>query len=178
MPDRPGEDLSDLGRHYLAGLLEHARGAAALCAPTINAYRRYRAFSLAPDRALWGRDNRGAMIRMIGGRGDGATRLENRVGESAANPYLYLASQAISGLDGIARRLEPGPAADVPYDTPAPALPRSLAEAIEALRDDAVLSAGLGDGFVDYFHRIKDAEIRRFEAEVTEWEHREYFDLF
>lgn len=178
MPETASDDLSALGRHWLAGLLEHARGAAALAAPTINAYRRYRAFSLAPDRALWGRDNRGAMIRMIGGWGDPATRLENRVGEPAANPYLYLASQVISGLDGIARRLEPGPAADTPYETVAPALPRSLAEAIEALRADTVLAEGLGDGFVDYFHRIKDAEIRRFEAEVSDWEHREYFDLF
>lgn len=178
VPERPGEDLSTLGRHYLAGLLEHARGAAMLAAPTINAYRRYRAYSLAPDRAVWGRDNRGAMIRMIGGFGDSATRLENRVGEPAANPYLYLAAQAISGLDGITRKLEPGPAADVPYETPAPSLPTSLGEAIAALRADDVLSAGLGDGFVDYYTRIKEAEIRRFEAEVSEWEHREYFDLF
>lgn len=178
MPTAPGEDLSPIGRHYLAGLLAHARGAAALAAPTINAYRRYRAYSLAPDRAVWGRDNRGAMVRMIGGFGDAATRLENRSGEPAANPYLFLASQVLSGLDGIARRLEPGPAADVPYETEAPALPRSLREAIEALMEDEVLVEGLGAGFASYYHRIKDAEIRRFEAEVTEWEHREYFDLF
>lgn len=178
VPETPGEDLSPLGRHWLAGLLEHARGAAALIAPTINAYRRYRAYSLAPDRAVWGRDNRGAMIRMIGGFDDPATRLENRAGEPAANPYLYLAAQAISGLDGIVRELQPGPAADVPYEAPAPTLPTSLGEAIAALRADEVLSRGLGEGFVDYFTRIKEAEIRRFEAEVSEWEHREYFDLF
>jgi len=178
IPETGEGDLSPLGRHYLGGLLAHARGASALCAPTINAYKRYRAYSLAPDRALWARDNRGAMIRMIGGAGDAATRLENRVGEPAANPYLYLASQAISGLDGIRRALDPGPAADVPYETPAPQLPHSLAEAIAALREDEVLSRGLGDGFVDYFCHIKEAEIRRFNAEVTEWEHREYFELF
>ncbi len=171
-------DLSTLGRHYLGGLLEHARGAAALAAPTINAYKRYRAYSLAPDRALWGRDNRAAMIRMIGGPGDPATRLENRIGEPAANPYLYLASQVVSGLDGIRQKREPGPAADVPYETPAPQLPRTLAEAVAALRADEALARGLGEGFVDYFCHIKEAEIRRFNAEVTEWEHREYFELF
>ena len=76
--------------------------------PTINGYRRYRPYSLAPDRAIWGRDNRGVMLRVLGGTGDPATRLENRVGEPAANPYLYLASQVLSGLDGIDRKLDPG----------------------------------------------------------------------
>ena len=64
--------------------------------PTINGYKRYRSYSLAPDRAIWGRDNRGVMIRMLGGPGDPATRLENRIGEPAANPYLYMASQILS----------------------------------------------------------------------------------
>lgn len=84
----------------------------------------------------------------------------------------------ISGIDGIRRKLAPGPAADTPYETPGPTLPSTLAEAIAALRADAVLSKELGQGFVDYYCHIKEAEIRRFESEVTEWEHREYFDLF
>ena len=98
--------------HYMAGLLHHARGAAAFSTPTLNGYKRYRPFSLAPDRALWGRDNRGAMVRVLGGPGDPATHLENRVGEPAANPYLYMASQIVSGLDGLDRKLDPGPSAD------------------------------------------------------------------
>jgi glutamine synthetase len=118
------------------------------------------------------------MIRCIGGVGDPATRLENRVGEPTANPYLYLASQLISGFDGMERKLDPGPPADTPYDTPAPVLPRTLAEAIAALRADDCLRAGLGEGFVDYFCRIKEAEIARFNLEVSEWEQREYFELF
>ncbi|NYZ13674.1 glutamine synthetase [Azospirillum sp. RWY-5-1] len=178
VPEAGEGDLSAIGRHYLAGLLAHAPGAAVMAAPTINAYKRYRAYSLAPDRVVWARDNRGAMIRMIGGAGDPATRLENRVGEPAANPYLYLASQAVSGLDGLRRRLDPGPAADVPYEAPGPVLPRTLGEAVAALRADPVLAEGFGEGFVDYYARIKEAEIRRFESEVSEWEHREYFDLF
>ena len=91
----------------------------------LNGYKRYRPFSLAPDRATWGRDNRGVMVRVLGGPGDPATQLENRVGEPAANPYLYMASQIVSGLDGLDRKLDPGPSADTPYETKAPPLPRS-----------------------------------------------------
>ena len=71
-----GEVLSPFGRHYLGGLLKHARASAVFTTPTINGYKRYRSYSLAPDRAIWGRDNRGVMIRMLGGHGDPATRLE------------------------------------------------------------------------------------------------------
>lgn len=178
MPESPGEQLSGIGRHYLAGLLAHARGASALSTPTINGYKRYRPNSLAPDRVLWARDNRGAMLRVLGGPGDPATRIENRVGEPAANPYLYFASQIVSGLDGMTRKLDPGPSADAPYDTQAEALPATLVEALAALRADDCLKAGLGAGFVEYFCRLKDAEIARFNLEVTEWEHREYFEMF
>jgi glutamine synthetase len=172
------EGLSAPARQFLAGLLAHARGSIAFAAPTLNAYRRYRPHSLAPDRAVWGRDNRGAMVRVVGGAGDPGTRLENRVGEPAANPYLYFASQIHAGLDGIALGLDPGPSADSPYDTQAPMLPRSLGEALQALAGDGAMREGFGEGFVDYFLRIKQAEIARFEQEVTPWEHTEYFDLF
>ena len=178
VPAESGHALSETGRHYLGGLLAHARGAAALATPTINGYKRYRPYSLAPDRIIWGRDNRGAMLRVIGGQGDPGTRIENRIGEPAANPYLYFASQILSGLDGIARKLDPGPSADAPYETKAPPLPQTLAEALAALREDACLREGLGGGFVDYFCRIKEAELARFNLEVSEWEQREYFDLF
>ncbi|TSH91782.1 glutamine synthetase [Verticiella sediminum] len=178
MPESADEDLSPLGRHYLAGLIEHACGAAAFASPTINGYRRYRPFSLAPDRAIWGRDNRGAMLRVLGGVGSAATRIENRVGEPTANPYLYLASQIFSGLDGLERRLEPGPSADAPYETPAAHLPRSLGEALQCLRADPWLCAQFGQRFVDYYCHIKEAELARFNLEVSDWEHREYFDLF
>ena len=123
-------------RFYLAGLLEHARASTVFTTPTINGYKRYRSYSLAPDRAIWGRDNRGVMIRVLGGPGDAATRLENRIGEPAANPYLYMASQILSGLDGVDRKLDPGPSADTPYETKAALLPKSLREAVFALNDD------------------------------------------
>jgi glutamine synthetase len=172
------EDLSETGRHWLAGLIAHARGACVLSTPTINGYKRYRPYSLAPDRLVWGKENRGAAFRLVGAPGETATRIENRIGEPAANPYLYLASQVWSGLDGLSRKLPPPRSADTPYEAKAEPLPRTLEEALEALRKDKVLVEGLGKGFVDYYCRIKEAEIARFNAEVSEWEHKEYFDLY
>ena len=114
--------------------------------PTINGYKRYRSYSLAPDRAIWGRDNRGVMMRVLGGPDDPATRLENRIGEPAANPYLYMASQILSGLDGVDRALDPGPSADTPYETQAVLLPKTLREAVFALKDDPFFRDAFGAG--------------------------------
>ena len=172
------EDLSETGKHWLAGLLAHARAACAFSTPTINGYKRYRPYTLAPDRVVWGKENRGALLRVIGGPGNAATRIENRIGEPAANPYLYIASQIYSGLDGLAARPNLPRSADTPYEAKADPLPRTLDEALEALRKDKALRAGFGDTFVDYYCRIKEAEIARFNLEVSDWEHREYFDLF
>ena len=127
---------------------------------------------------IWGKENRGALLRVIGGPGNPGTRIENRIGEPAANPYLYFASQIYSGLDGMATHPSLPPSADTPYEAKAAMLPRTLGEAIEALRQDKVLREGIGETFVDYYCRIKEAEIARFNLEVSEWEHREYFDLF
>lgn len=178
MPADEHAPLSPLGMQYLAGLRAHACGSAALASPTLNGYRRYRPFSLAPDRAIWAQDNRGAMLRVLGAPGDAASRIENRIGEPTANPYLYLASQLFAGMHGIEQAMDPGPSADVPYETPAPQLPRSLEHALAALREDAWLCEQLGQVFVDYYCHIKQAEIARFNLEVSEWEQREYFDMF
>ena len=112
MAKEGSEALSPFGRSYLAGLLEHARASTVFTTPTINGYKRYRSYSLAPDRAIWGRDNRGVMIRVLGGTNDPATRLENRIGEPAANPYLYMAANVAAGLDGMRRGLQPPPAVE------------------------------------------------------------------
>jgi glutamine synthetase len=181
------EGLSATGLHFLAGLLAHAHAAAAFTTPTVNGYKRYRAYTLAPDRAIWARDNRGVMVRVLGQPGDPATHLENRVGEPAANPYLYMASQIHAGLDGMARRLDPGPSADTPYETKAAPLPKDLGEALAALRGSEVFAKGFGESFVDYYARLKEAELARFKAEasgnaasgdISAWEQNEYFDMF
>jgi glutamine synthetase len=176
-PADANHTLSDLGAHYLAGLLEHARGMAVFCTPTANGYGRYRPNALAPEAVLWGRDNRGAMLRVIGQCGDSATRIENRIGEPAANPYLYLASQIHAGLDGIERKLDPPRATDAPYAAENRKLPASLGEALDALRADEVLANAFGRPFVDYLTRIKECERQRHEQaeDKDEFQRREYF---
>ena len=176
-PERSGEVLSPTGRHYLAGLIEHACAAAAFTTPTINGYKRYQPYSLAPDRVLWGVDNKGAMIRAIGNVNNPDSRLENRSGEPAANPYLYIASQIISGLDGLNRALDPGLPTENPYQDDAPRLPRSLAQALDALDADQEFRSSLGNLVVDWFLTIKRAEFDRYLAHVSDWEQREYFGL-
>jgi glutamine synthetase len=169
--------LSPRGENYLAGLLEHAAGMTVFCTPTANGYSRFRPNALAPQSILWGRDNRGAMLRVIGECGDPATRIENRIGEPAANPYLYMASQIHAGLDGIERRLKAPLATDDPYTPQAARLPTSLGMALAALRADTSLVEAFGPSFVDYYSRIKQSEWLRYQAaaDPVEFDRREYF---
>src|SRR6202020_2070952 len=102
------DGLSSIARSWVGGLLCHADAAAPFTTPTINGYKRYRPNSMAPDRVAWAYDNRAAMVRVIGRGDDPATHLENRVGEPGANPYLYMASQIASGLDGLVTSADPG----------------------------------------------------------------------
>ena len=170
--------ISPVGQHFIAGLLAHASAACAFANPTINGYKRFQPYSMAPDRIAWARDNRGAMIRLVGSAEEGTTHLENRIGESAANPYLYMASQLHSGLEGIEAKLPLGPSADDPYTTDAGHLPANLSAAIDALEADVELTRAMGGRFVPYYAALKRAEIARFERTVTDWEQREYFDLY
>jgi len=177
--------LSPIGEHYLAGLLAHASAMAALCTPTINGYGRFQPNALAPPAPVWGRDNRGAMLRVIGAPPDGtpgaepddATRIENRLGEPAANPYLYIASQLYAGLDGMRRQLSAPAATDRPYDSDHARLPSSLGDALRALAADATLVESFGADFVRYFSTIKNQELARHAQaqDPHEWERREYF---
>jgi glutamine synthetase len=181
------EILSPLGRAYLAGLIVNARASAAFGTPTLNGYKRYHGVNtMAPVQAVWARDNRGSMVRVMGQPGDPTTHLENRVGEPLANPYLYMASQIHAGLDGVARKLIPGPSADAPYEKnakKAEGLPKNLQDALESLNSNACFRAAFGAGFVDYYVAIKRFEIARAAKEpggttdVTSFEHREYFDM-
>jgi len=169
--------LSGVGAQWLAGLLAHAPAMAALCSPTVNAYGRFRPNALAPQAVLWGRDNRGALLRVVGGASDGATRIENRLGEPSANPYLTMAAHVHAGLDGLQRGLQPPLATEAPYAEQGQALPRSLAQALQALGADAALRQGLGNDVVDWYLRLKSSEVSRHEAatDKTEWDRREYF---
>lgn len=180
--------LSPEGLNYLGGLLDHAADSTVFATPTVNGYRRFKPNSLAPDRASWGYDHRGAMVRVLGGAGDPATRMENRVGEPAANPYLYILSQIVSGLAGMDARSDPGPQDDEPYAAKRTPLPASLPAALDALEGSSLYRRALGDIFVDYYLKLKRNEAGRFQRfmetpggeadEVTEWEQNEYFDFF
>lgn len=181
--------LSPLGFNFLGGLLDHALEGVVFGTPTVNGYRRFRPNSLAPDRATWGIDHRGAMVRVLGGPGDRATRYEIRTGEPAANPYLFIAAQAAAGLDGILREAEPWATDDAPYEADRPVLPTGLPAALEALEESAFYRDAFGAAYIDYYLALKRAETARFDAflsdtgvdpaaGVTEWEVNEYFDAF
>src|SRR5262245_17081656 len=190
MPTTAGEALSPLGKHYLGGLMRHALASTLFANPSVNGYRRFRPNSLAPDRVSWGIDHRGTMLRVLGGVGDKASRIENRVGEPWANPYLYILSQLIAGIDGIDHSHDPGPPDTDPYATQHPMLPKSLPEALKLMESEALFRNELGKIFIDYYVGLKRTEIGRYETylkehgidsttgEVTEWEQNEYFDFF
>lgn len=176
--------LSDIGAHYLAGLLENAQGMTVMCTPTANGFGRFRPNALAPQSILWGRDNRGAMLRVIGQAGDKATRIENRLGEPAANPYLYMAAQIHAGLQGIQEGLIPPLATDSPYgdlneamNAPAIRIPNNLGDALLALQESSAMREGFGEEFLRYYSRIKNSEQQRFDAaeDKLEFQRREYF---
>ncbi len=176
-PGQARHTLSDTGVHWLAGLLEHAQGMTALCAPTLLAYSRYQGSVMAPQAAVWGLDNRGAMLRVVGGPGDAGTRIENRLGEPLANPYLYIAAQIFAGLDGVDRRLEPGAASETPYHHTDRALPGTLDAALQALAADPCLQQGLGAPMAGLFDTIKRQELARAASAEDQpgWLRREYF---
>jgi glutamine synthetase len=146
--------------------------------PTINAFRRIQPDSLAPTHANWGWDNRSTFVRIPPERG-GATRIEIRVGDGAANPYLAIAAVLAAGTDGVRRRLEPPePVAGDAYRADAEhaggRLPASLDEALDALEADDVLTGALGREIVDTFLAVKRFECERHRAWVSDWEIAEY----
>jgi glutamine synthetase len=177
--DAEDQLLSGTGRQFAAGLLAHALPMCVFTTPTINGYKRFKPYSFAPDRVSWAPENRGAMIRVQADPMDPGSHIENRLGEPAANPYLYMAANIAAGLDGVRRRLEPPPlvAAD-PYSADAQRLPSSLWEAVEHLDRDDFFKQAFGPGFVKFIVDMKRNEVGRFLGEVTDWEMREYFEFF
>lgn len=177
MPER-GETLTPTASAWIAGLLDHAAESCLLTTPTVNGYKRYQPFQLAPDRIQWGRDNKGAMIRALITPADKASRIENRIAEPAANPYYYFASQILSGLDGLERGATAPDPVERPYDNDSRFLPKSLIAAIERFEEDGFYRKAIGKDFVAYLAHIKRAEWSRYLMTVSEWEQREYFSLF
>lgn len=188
VPKDDRELLSEYGRHFVGGILRNAREATLLTVPTVTGYKRLKPHSLAPDRVTWAEDNRGAMIRVTGDRKLGSTHIENRVGDPAANGYLYIASQILTGLDGISKGEEPPPPTKAPYEDDSIRLPTSLPEAITAFEASELFLKTMGEDFVTFYAAHKRSEAARFAAselgrttepsEVSKWEQLEYFDFY
>jgi glutamine synthetase len=175
---REGDGVSAELRAFTAGVLVHAAGLMAFLNPTINAYRRIQPDSLAPTHANWGWDNRTTFIRVPPQRG-GATRIEIRVADGAANPYLAIAAVLAAGADGVREGLIPPPPIDgdayrADRELIGPALPASLDAALEALAGDTVLQRALGAQIVETFLAVKRSEIERHRTWVSDWEIAEY----
>jgi glutamine synthetase len=174
--DENGEfGLSDAGRHSIAGVLKHAAAIAAIANPTINSYKRFGPDSLAPWLIDWGLDNRSAMVRIPPERGK-AARMEVRLGDATANPYLIVAAIGAAAYLGIRDKLDPPDALEGYGYNPdnAPMLPQTLPAALDALEADTDLIDVLGEYFVTSFLQYKRNEVERFERFVTDWEFREY----
>jgi glutamine synthetase len=174
--DPQGADgLSAAGRHAIGGVLRHARALSALLNPTINSYKRFGPDTLAPWLIDWGLDNRSAMVRIPPERGPGA-RMEVRLGDATANPYLAMAAIGAAVYLGIQDKVEPPSKLEgYGYDAgKAEMLPLRLADALDALAADSELAGVLGGYFVDSFLSYKRNEIERVERFGTDWEFREY----
>jgi glutamine synthetase len=167
--------LSDTARHAIAGILAHAPALAALLNPTVNSYKRFGPDTLAPWLIDWGLDNRSAMVRIPPERGSGA-RLELRLGDASASPYLAVAALTAAALLGVQEGKEPpAPLEGYGYDPEkSPMLPTSLPAALDALEADEALVEVLGKGFTGSFLAYKRDEADRFQRHVTDWEFTEY----
>jgi glutamine synthetase len=167
---------SDSFRWFLGGLLAHTRELAWFFAPTVNSYKRYRAGSFAPTALAWSYDNRTAGFRVVG-RGE-SLRVESRIPGADANPYLAYAALLAAGLEGVERRLEPGPAfrGDLYAARHLPQVPRSLPEAIAALEHSEFARRAFGDPVVDHLLHFARSEQQAVHALVSDTERARYFE--
>ncbi len=185
--DRRGMGLSQLGYWFLGGLLAHAPALTAIVAPTVNSYKRLvvgRALSgatWAPAYIAYGDNNRTACVRVPFGR------IEFRLPDGAANPYLATAALAAAGLDGIDRKLDPGEPLNINLYELTPEqiqargiglLPQSLSAALDALAADQVVQQGIGSELAEEFIRLKRMEWIEYSRHVGEWETQRYLEMF
>jgi glutamine synthetase len=163
--------MSALMRHYVAGLLDHADALTLFLAPYVNSYKRFKAGTFAPTKAIWSLDNRTAGYRVCG-EGSKAVRIECRVGGADLNPYLAFATQIAAGLDGIERKLtlEAPYSGDAYGDAGLREIPHTLRDAIAATEGSAMLRSALGDAVVDHYLHAARWEQTEYDRHVTDWE--------
>ncbi|MCK6627668.1 MAG: glutamine synthetase family protein [Anaerolineae bacterium] len=173
---KAADGLSELAHHCIAGVIEHHEGMTALCASTVNAYKRLRPGQLAGYWANWGYDHRGVTLRVPNDRG-GATRLEHRMSDGAANPYLVVAAVLQAARLGVVNNLTPPPAEEldcIENQSTDRHTPDDLNQALNALEADTTLAEAVGSDLVANFVAVKRAEWDKFVSAVTDWERNYY----
>ena len=163
--------MSNLMKHYMAGLIKYAPEYIYFLAPYINSYKRFSKGTFAPTKTVWSIDNRTAGFRLCG-EGTESVRVECRMGGSDLNPYLAQAVMLAAGIKGMEETMELSPATtgDVYEDKKATKIPHTLRSAIEKLRSSVFLREALGDDVVDHYVRAGDWEQEEFDRVVTDWE--------
>ncbi|HEX6642417.1 MAG TPA: glutamine synthetase family protein, partial [Thermoanaerobaculia bacterium] len=167
---------SNLFRWFLGGWMAHIRELFPFFAPYPSSYKRYVAGSFAPTGIAWSYDNRTAGFRIVGH--GSSLRIECRTAGADANVYLAFAATLAAGLDGIANRIEP-PAAfdgDIYGALELPQVPHTLPEAIAALEQSAFARETFGNDVIEHYLHFFRTEQRKFDAVVTDWERRRYFE--
>ena len=170
------EGRTDVFRWFLGGWMQHTLDLMVCYAPTVNSYKRYRSQSWAPTSIAWSTDNRTAGFRIVGS-GSGL-RIECRIPGADVNPYLAYSAALASGLDGIANNIEP-PAelhGDAYTSEGVVHVPTSLGAALDRFRGSAAARRLLGDAVVDHYGHFLAVERDAYEASVTDWERRRYFE--
>lgn len=183
--DRDAElGLSEQGRHFLGGIMAHASALAAITNPTVNSYKRINAprtssgATWAPNTVTWTGNNRTHMVRV-----PGPGRFELRLPDGAANPYLLQAVIIAAGLDGVRRKLDPGPRYDIDMYTlghtvtDAPKLPLNLLDALRAYQADETLVEMMGADFSTAYCRLKQKEWDSFVSHFSRWEREHTLDV-
>ncbi|MEC9342514.1 MAG: glutamine synthetase family protein, partial [Pseudomonadota bacterium] len=170
--DKSGElGMSELMRHYMAGLIAYASDYTFFLAPYVNSYKRFMKGTFAPTKVVWSIDNRTAGFRLCGG-GTKGVRVECRIGGSDLNPYLALAAQLAAGMKGIEDKMELAPPTkgDIYESRRSSEIPRTLRDATQTLRKSRMLREAMGDDVVDHYTRAAEWEQEEFDRIVTDWE--------
>ncbi len=167
---------SDVFGSFLAGWIEHVPDVMVFYAPTVNSYKRYRSGSWAPTRLAWSHDNRTASFRVVG-KGP-SLRIECRIPGADCNPYLAFAAALASGLDGIARKLEPPPIfqGDVYAADALPSVLATLRDAVDRFEASPFAREALGEEVVEHYAHFYRVEQQCYDQAVTDWERRRYFE--
>lgn len=177
--------LSDIGKHFIGGLLQHARGLLGAGAPTVNSYKRLQPGSWAPAHIVWGVGNRAALVRVPDT--NQRVRAEFRGGDNTCNPYIYLTALLAAGFDGIRNQTSPGTpishidvghmSAEEIADHDVQYLPRSAEEALTAFEQDAVLVDALSPVIAPEFLKVKRQEMDAYNLHVHQWERQMYLEV-